>query len=104
METDAVKNAHIKHIVQTDNSTFSIEWTDGARDDYRLADLQEKCPCAGCRDDGSGLRRRNAPLVEASVCAKKIASVGRYAIRIEFTSGCSHGIYSFDLLRGSKIP
>lgn len=94
-----MKNIRIRQIVQEDNHTFFIEWSDGAKNSFRLSDLQKKCPCAGCSDEISGLRRKEAPPVEPFVKAKKIMSVGRYAIRIEFTSGCSHGIYSFDFLR-----
>lgn len=94
-----MKNIQIKQIQQKDNHTFFIEWTDAITHIYHLSDLQKKCPCASCKDEVSGLRRSNAPFVDDHVRAKKIFSVGRYAIQIEFTSGCSHGIYSFDFLR-----
>ena len=81
----------ISKVVQKDRQHFSIEWTDGVKIDYNLPFLQEHCPCARC------LEHRN---VDPSVSARKIKSVGRYALQIEFTSGCSKGIYSFEFLRG----
>jgi DUF971 family protein len=37
--------------------------------------------------------------IDEQVQAIKIEGVGRYALRFQFSSGCSHGIYDFDLLR-----
>jgi DUF971 family protein len=85
--------------MQKDDFTFSIQWTDGMLSDYRLSDLQKRCPCASCIDEYTGNRVLDVSSVEETVRAKRINSVGRYALRVEFTSGCSTGIYGFDLLR-----
>jgi len=89
----------IKEIKQKDNYSFSILWTDGKAVDYRLSDLQKLCPCANCVDESTGERKNNPDLVDEQVRAVKVQSVGRYAVRITFTSGCSLGIYSFEDLR-----
>lgn len=89
----------IEEIVQKDNHTFTIKWTDGIVQDYRLSELQKECPCANCVDENSGTRIVQPEMIDPLVKAKKIYSVGRYAIRIDFTSGCSLGIYSYDDLR-----
>lgn len=84
----------IKKIHQKDNTTFAIEWSDGNIADYHLGDLQKRCPCAQCHAS------TQKPLVlESDVRAVRLMSVGRYALRIQFTSGCSKGIYSFAMLR-----
>ena len=80
----------ISNIVQKDRQHFSIEWTDGVEIDYNLPFLQLHCPCARC------LERKS---VDPMVSARKIKSIGRYALQVEFTSGCSKGIYSFAFLR-----
>lgn len=86
-------SAHfIKKIVQKDNHTFTIEWSDGKIADYRLNQLQQICPCAKCKEF-------SLKDLQENVRCKNIQSVGRYALRIEFTSGCSSGIYDFDFLR-----
>lgn len=82
----------IKKISQDDNFTFSVEWNDEKRSSYRLSALQKQCPCANCSE------RMSANVFE-NVKAKRIVSVGRYALQIEYTSGCSLGIYDFDFLR-----
>lgn len=87
----------IKAIAQKDNHTFSIQWSDGSTQDYRLSDLQQACPCAKCHQ--MRLESREKLPVDPEVKAIRITSVGRYALRIKFTSGCSNGIYSYSMLK-----
>lgn len=89
----------LKTINQIDNHTFAIEWSDGVVMQYRLSELQKKCPCANCVDENTGKRLLNEALLKEDVRAISISSVGRYALRIQFTSGCTQGIFSFDTLR-----
>lgn len=84
----------IKKIWQIDNFNFSIEWSDNIISNYNLNNLQNHCPCAGCIEKKTTQTTNND-----KVKAYRISNVGRYAIRIEFTEGCSAGIYDFDLLR-----
>lgn len=87
----------IKTLQQKNNHTFTIEWSDGIVSDYRLSDVQSFCPCAKCMDQ-SKTKSANAP-IDHDVRALRIFNIGRYAMRIQFTSGCSTGIYSYALLR-----
>ncbi len=87
----------VKQINQKDDHTFSICWSDGKSGDYRLSVLQAQCPCAGCSvrpKEGFS----SAKPIDPAVRAVRIYNVGRYGLRIQFTSGCSAGIYSFDML------
>lgn len=84
----------IRNIRQVDSHTFAIEWSDGALNLYRLSDLQRNCPCAGCHAENS-----ESAYGDEDVRAISITNVGSYAIRITFTSGCSRGIYDFQMLR-----
>lgn len=81
----------VKKIYQIDNYSFAIEWGDGNIQHFRLSDLQKTCPCANCSLSHN--------LVKEDVRAIQITSVGRYALHVQFTSGCSSGIFSFDKLR-----
>ncbi|MBA3236942.1 MAG: DUF971 domain-containing protein [Parachlamydiaceae bacterium] len=85
----------IRNIRQLDNHNFQIEWMDGATGLYNLNALQKNCPCAKCIDEATGTRRASAPESLMDVRAKNICSVGRYALKITFTSGCSTGIYDY---------
>lgn len=89
----------IRGLQQKDNYTFTIEWSDGQIYHYRLSTLQKYCPCANCTDEVTGKRRNDAKNLNDDVRAQRIVSVGRYALRIYFTSGCSKGIFDFNLLR-----
>jgi DUF971 family protein len=89
----------IHNIWQKDNETFCIEWNDGIASSYRLSALQSQCPCAACVDEKTGQRLAGVTKIREDVRAVKISSVGRYALRIQFTQGCSNGIFSFDMLR-----
>lgn len=89
----------IRKIYQNDNFTFSIEWMDGEVSVWRLSDLQMLCPCASCVDEMTGERLVGAQQIDPNVRARRIVSVGRYALAVEFTKGCSTGIYSFDMLK-----
>lgn len=81
----------LQEIKQIDNHTFKITWNDQTEKKYNLSTLQRQCPCAACTE--------SPPTVDDNVKAVQIQRVGRYALRIHYTTGCSNGIYTFDFLR-----
>ncbi|MBS0628109.1 MAG: DUF971 domain-containing protein [Verrucomicrobia bacterium] len=81
----------VKEIRQIDNQSFNIIWTDEKVSLFKLSFLQSKCPCSFC------LKGFNN--VEEGVRAFRIKSVGCFALQIDFTSGCSKGIFTFSFLR-----
>lgn len=89
----------VRNIWQKDNQRFVIEWNDGVVQDFRLSDLQRACPCARCTEELTGKRLLDPKTIPDDVRAVAIRNVGRYGLRIQFTSGCSMGIFSFDRLR-----
>lgn len=95
----------VKRIWQLDRQRFAIEWTDNTCREYHLRELQEQCPCAACHDETTGQRSSKASPVQEDVSAKAIRSVGHYALRIDFSTGCSNGIFRFDKLypMGQKL-
>lgn len=88
----------VQTISQKDNHTFTLIWSDGTIYDYRLSELQKRCPCANCYDETTGKRLLNESAIRPDTRAVRITSVGRYALRVQFTAGCSAGIYCFDML------
>jgi len=84
--------------ISQENEALHILFSDGLSKNYRWSELQKSCPCAGCVDEATGLRRLTALHVNANVKANHIEQVGRYALKIHFSSGCSSGIYSFQHL------
>lgn len=99
MKMGAPMPVYIKEIKQKDNHHFTIIWGDGETRHYRLSELQKQCPCAKCVDEWTGKRLLDESTVDENVKAVTLANVGRYAIKIHFTSGCSTGIYGYGLLR-----
>lgn len=90
----------VRDIKQKDATTFTLYWNAGRVQEFRLSDLQKVCPCAACVDENTGKRVSDPTRVDNNVSANSIRVVGRYGLQIQFTSGCSTGIYSFDLLKG----
>lgn len=84
------KGLVVKNIRETSPHSFTIEWSDGISQEFSLSELQRNCPCAACTENKQ---------VNENVGLKELQLVGRYAIKISFTSGCSTGIYHFDYLR-----
>lgn len=60
---------------------------------FRLSEIQKACPCENCKDNP---HKR----VDEDVFCRRIFSVGCYALAIEFTSGCSNGVYPYAYLLG----
>ncbi len=81
----------LKELKQLDNETFRVVWSDDRYSVFRLSDLQKNCPCARCQEPKA--------LQDLDVRAIKISSVGNYALRIDFTKGCSRGVFTFHFLR-----
>lgn len=80
-------------IYQINRYAFCLEWSDGEKTEHHLKDLQKECPCKACHES---LGKSD---VDPLVLAEKVEMVGKYGFRILYTSGCSQGIYSFELLR-----
>lgn len=92
------KAIYLMNIKQKDNYTFTIDWSDGSKGEFRLSELQKKCPCANCNDEITGRPTLDPSTIQPNVKAVNIKNIGRYALKIQFTSGCSSGIYDFNLL------
>ncbi len=84
----------IEKIFQKDPRTLCVVWADGKNSEYLYSDLQKKCPCASCVDRGSA---------EGNVEVENITQVGKYALKFKFSTGCSTGIYSFEMLRKLNV-
>ncbi len=89
----------VKKIQQESQDSFSIVWSDDTLDIYYLADLQQRCPCAACTVKEKKDKAATPVETKEKINAISIKNVGRYALKIQFTTGCSKGIYGFELLR-----
>ncbi len=89
------------------HNVLTIEWSDGPRLDYDVADLRRKCPCATCRTELARNRGKEGPEedagppldVDPAVTIRAMSPVGNYAYKILFSDGHDTGIYTLELLR-----
>lgn len=87
----------IKEITQVSPSCFTILWSDETRQYFDLAQLQKNCPCAACCEMRENCK--DELKYGDNPGAKKIESVGYYALKIVFLRGCSQGVYTYRYLR-----
>ena len=84
---------------------LSIVWKDGHQSIYPARYLRLRCPCAGCVDEWTGRQVLKSADVPEDVAPTSLQLVGRYALRVHWSDGHSHGIYTFEFLRDwSKGP
>lgn len=88
-----LKDEKVREINKEDRYHFSIKWLDGKESLYRSCDVQRLCPCVKCSQNRETLK------VDPHAEVEQIARVGRFGLQLQFTKGCSQGIYSFSLLR-----
>lgn len=91
---NSFSNQGVFSIYQEDPLHFMIEWSDGKQSRIPLSRLQALCPCMRCQQSKLKSFRKEEP-----VSAIRLYNYGRYALKVEFTSGCSRGVYPFSLLR-----
>ena len=86
-------------ITKSDPRKIEIEWDDGRKTMLSAAELRSLCPCAGCIDELTGIRRHEPASVPADLTQVDVRLVGNYAIAIRFSDGHATGIYPFAMLR-----
>ncbi len=91
---------HPEDIGPTEDGTrLRIRWRDGAVAEYEPWLLRTRCPCAGCVDEMTGLRKLRPESVPPEIYPVAIHYVGRYALRFDWSDGHGTGIYPFEYLR-----
>lgn len=78
-----------------------VTWRDDTENEFPVAYLRAKCPCASCREaraDTNPLRILSDDMLETEVYVAQMTPVGRYALNFEFSDGHATGIYSFEYL------
>ncbi len=80
-------------------SKFGIVWNDSHNSIYTVRNLRMECPCASCVDEWTREKLLKDDNVPADIHPIRIESVGRYALKFDWSDGHSTGIYHFDGLR-----
>lgn len=90
----------INKLYMKSTGLFTIEWNDQQVIDYKAEELQLRCPCARCHEAKKGNQPVELPVKPVTI--EIVEPVGHYALKIRFSSGCSMGIYPFEMLRSSS--
>lgn len=81
---------------QIDARTLGLAWEGTPQIALTAQTIQANCPCAGCS--------KKAHTPSSDVAFTSIERVGRYALRFQFSEGCSDGIYTFKSLQSLTPP
>ncbi len=76
-----------------------ITWNDGHFSSYPSWYLREKCMCADCVEEFTGVRKITHGDIPSSLERVKVEAVGNYALNFKWSDGHESGIYDFDYLR-----
>lgn len=88
-----------REIMQEDDATLRITWSDGRACAYRAPELRRLCPCARCVNEFTGERVLQAATIRDDLTMLHVEIVGRYALTFRWSDNHDTGIYSFRLLR-----
>jgi ATP-binding protein involved in chromosome partitioning len=76
-----------------------ITWADDHRASYPARYLRLRCRCAQCEEEMTGRAILDPATVPEDVIPVRIALMGSYAIRIDWSDGHDTGIYTFEYLK-----
>lgn len=89
--------------VRLKDQRLEIDWRDGRRSAFVLAELRRVCPCATCRTEREEQAANPLRILRSDPSGLRVTSarlVGNYAIQFNWSDGHNTGIYDFRFLRG----
>jgi DUF971 family protein len=81
----------IEKIINAGNCEIVIKWKDGKSQSISASAMQNQCPCVECLVN----TQKNKRDIKILFFELK----GRLGIKVQFSDGCSKGIYSFNQIR-----
>jgi ATP-binding protein involved in chromosome partitioning len=92
----------VPYAITREDAGLRIEWDRSGHVGFFPARLLRlACPCAACVEEMSGRPLLNPDTVPEDVRPLRIALVGAYGLRIEWSDGHGTGIYTFPRLLAS---
>jgi len=88
-----------KELKQMGQKHLGIIWNDGHQSLFNVRNLRLKCRCANCVDEWTREALLKEDSVPSDIRPRKIESVGRYALKVEWSDGHDTGFYTFEHLR-----
>jgi len=84
---------------QVGPKNLGIVWSDGHNAFYSVRKIRLACRCAGCVEEWTNRPLLDEKSVAEDIHPQKMETVGRYAIRFDWSDGHNTGIYTFENLR-----
>lgn len=81
----------IEKIINAGNYEIVIKWKDGKSQVIKASFMQDRCPCVEC------LSKDKKKAQDPHIVSFFIK--GRFGLKVDFSNGCSKGIYSFYQIR-----
>jgi DUF971 family protein len=85
-------------IIEEDESTVSIKWSDDSTTAFTASELRRDCPCASCVNEWTGEKMLDNRNIPDDLTFTSTSIVGRYALNFHFSDGHDSGIFSFKYL------
>ena len=96
---EALNPAAPQELAVAAGGAVQVKWRDGTEQVIPAHTLRSECPCAGCVDEFSGEKLLQPEQIPTDIVVASTASIGRYAVRFDFSDGHNTGIYEFARLR-----
>ena len=77
----------------------TLTWPDGSTDEVPNRTLRMACQCALCVDEFTGEEKIDENAVPDDIYAREVATVGNYAISVEWSDGHTTGFFPYERIR-----
>jgi DUF971 family protein len=96
------KKPVVPYAVTREDAGVRIEWVQGSHEGFFPARaLRLACPCAACVEEMTGRPVLDPATVPEDVRPLRLALVGAYGIRVEWSDGHGTGIFTFERLQAA---
>ncbi len=82
-----------------DEKQITLRWPEGGTVVVDNHTLRTNCQCASCVDEFSGERKLDPSRIHPDIKAEDVATIGNYAIAIEWNDGHSSGFFPYRKIR-----
>jgi len=86
------------------DGSLTITWAEGRTSRLPFLFLRTECRCAGCVDEGTGIRTLDVTKIPPDITIEKMELVGSYAVRIGWSDGHNTGLYTWTRLEELSKP
>lgn len=93
------------HAIRRQDDGLVIVWHEGTEGSLLEARaLRLSCPCAGCRNEMTGVPLLEPSRVPDDIHPVSVALVGTYGLKVKWSDGHDTGIYTFEALERMSQP